>query len=78
MILKVVTTYLNSYNKLCHDIRNVSVNLFSICKRIAKCQHCAKYIVEINNLCSRMENRLNELAILHKQEQEAIKENESL
>ena len=65
-------TYLNSYNELCHDIRNVSVNLTGICRRIAKCQNCAKYIVEINNLCSRMEDRLNSLAILHKQEQEVV------
>jgi len=63
-----MTTYLNSYNELCHDIRNVSVNLTGICRRIAKCAHCSKYVVEISNLCSRMENKLNELAELHNQE----------
>jgi len=73
-----MTTYLNSYNELCHDIRNVSVNLFSICKRISKCAHCSKYVIKISNLCSRMENKLNDLALLHKQEQEVVKKNESL
>jgi len=68
----------NDYNELCHDIRNVSTNLAGICRKIAKCAHCSKYIVEINNLCGRMERKLNDLAELHKQEQEVVKKDESL
>ena len=64
----MATTSNNKYNELCHDIRNVSVNLTGICRRIAKCQNCSKYVVEINNLCDRMERKLNDLTELHNQE----------
>jgi len=68
----MATTSDNKYNELCHDIRNVSVNLAGICKKMAKCSRCSKYIVEITNLCNRMESKLKELVILNGQSNQGV------
>jgi len=68
----MTTTSNNEYNELCHDIRNVSVNLAGICRRISKCQNCSKYVIEINNLCDRMERKLKELAVLNGQSNQGV------